>query len=271
MSIAESACERMRSYLHSYIDNQLSVESNHEVLSHLESCPDCRDELRQLTRLQGAVRVAVKNSVVPNSLRGDVLSRFEGRPLARTWMLIAASLVLIAIAGVSVYRNTRSLDAVMRIGLRDHVVCAVPRKYPQSPPSSQEFDAAMGPYSALTAVVRAEVPARYRLEEAHRCEVGGRQFVHLIFKDSTRLISVVLTKKKENETLPVAPAQASLQSFQIAGFDSGSYLAWVISDLSASENRQIATNVAPAIKGYLQKLATAAGGQGGGRRRLYWL
>ena len=51
ISHGDSACEKIRGYLDSYISNELLVETNHEVLRHLEGCPDCREELEALLRI----------------------------------------------------------------------------------------------------------------------------------------------------------------------------------------------------------------------------
>lgn len=46
----------------SYIGDELLVETNHDVLHHLENCPDCRQELAEHRNLRSRLRSAVKNS-----------------------------------------------------------------------------------------------------------------------------------------------------------------------------------------------------------------
>ncbi len=46
----------------SYISDELLVETNHEVLRHLENCAACRNELAAHRDLRARVRLAVKNS-----------------------------------------------------------------------------------------------------------------------------------------------------------------------------------------------------------------
>lgn len=48
--------------LDSYIGDELLVETNHEVLRHLENCAACRSELAARRELRARVRAAVKNS-----------------------------------------------------------------------------------------------------------------------------------------------------------------------------------------------------------------
>jgi hypothetical protein len=38
-SFGEGACEKIRKYLDSYISNELLIETNHEVLRHVEKLP----------------------------------------------------------------------------------------------------------------------------------------------------------------------------------------------------------------------------------------
>ena len=45
VQFGEGDCDKTRKYLDSYISNELLVETNHEVLRHLESCPACSAEL----------------------------------------------------------------------------------------------------------------------------------------------------------------------------------------------------------------------------------
>ena len=65
IQFGEGACEKMRRYLDSYVSNELLVETNHEVLRHIESCPACAAEVQALTQLRGRVKSAVQAQIVP--------------------------------------------------------------------------------------------------------------------------------------------------------------------------------------------------------------
>ena len=47
----DSACERTRRYLDSYINNELLAETHKEVLRHLETCSTCSAEFEARSRL----------------------------------------------------------------------------------------------------------------------------------------------------------------------------------------------------------------------------
>src|SRR5207247_2439839 len=65
IQFGEGACEKTRKYLDSYISNELLVETNHDVLHHLESCPACSAELDARTQLRTRLKAAVNTQSVP--------------------------------------------------------------------------------------------------------------------------------------------------------------------------------------------------------------
>lgn len=56
-------CKDFREIADSYLSNELLIETNHEVLQHLENCANCRRELGARRQLRDVLRVAVKNSL----------------------------------------------------------------------------------------------------------------------------------------------------------------------------------------------------------------
>ncbi|HKE24932.1 MAG TPA: zf-HC2 domain-containing protein, partial [Bryobacteraceae bacterium] len=61
MQFGDSSCARIRRYLDSYINNELLVETNHEVLRHLETCPACAADVETRTRIKARLKSAVQN------------------------------------------------------------------------------------------------------------------------------------------------------------------------------------------------------------------
>ncbi len=55
-------CKDFKEIADSYLSNELLVETNHEVLKHLENCANCRHELGARRELRDVLRSAVKNS-----------------------------------------------------------------------------------------------------------------------------------------------------------------------------------------------------------------
>lgn len=156
---------------------------------------------------------------------------------------------------------SQNVASVMRVGLVDHIHCAVFRKYLKTPNSLTQMFSDLGPsFSPLLSVIREHVPERYPLVMAHRCSYKQRQFVHFTFKNSDALLSVVIARKQDGEALSpselgialnesgIPVYRSHIQRFQIASFDAGNYLAYVVSDLSNGENSQVAIALAPSVK-----------------------
>ena len=66
-----------------------------------------------------------------------------------------------------------------------------------------------------------------------------------------KLLSLILTRKQPGEALSGGIYQEGVDRYQVVGFESHDYLAYVVSDLDAQQNLQLAANLAPAVREYL--------------------
>jgi hypothetical protein len=167
------------------------------------------------------------------------------------------------------------LGEIMRIGLRDHIHCAVFRKYPKNPPTAEEilnprFEKGVKPistqYAGLIPIVRSLVPETFRMTLAHQCTYQGREYIHLSLRDESDTLSLVVTRKINGESFhaeDILPAltesgipmyQAGVQRFQISAFETADYLVYFISDLGKRQNMDLMLALAPRVKGLLAKL-----------------
>ena len=53
-------CQEFRRLIDSYLNDELLVETNHDVLRHLETCRDCREQLGLRRELRGRLRNALR-------------------------------------------------------------------------------------------------------------------------------------------------------------------------------------------------------------------
>ncbi len=288
VQFGDNPCARIRRYMDSYINNELLVETNHEVLGHLEVCPTCAAEVGSRTRIKARLKSAVQNQSVPEDLQARVRAalREDSRSsFAWTRWASAAAAVLVVAAGlwfelprwtrhalpdladrrgqdVFIQKVSASLSAVLKVGLGDHIHCSIFRKYPKNPPSVEEMAEKLGPaYQELVPLVKARVPQEYRIILAHQCGYEGRRFVHLTLTNGSSLLSLVITRKQPGESMQaltvsdhasgVAVYQAAAQNYDVAGFETDQFLAYVVSDLGARQNLQIAYALAPAVHQFL--------------------
>ncbi|HMG34961.1 MAG TPA: zf-HC2 domain-containing protein [Blastocatellia bacterium] len=234
-------CKRIRSYLDSYLNNELLVETTHEVIKHLESCKDCARVLEERTRIKDQLKRAVLGDSAPLELQARILHdiRRGSRPgflfgaLNKSWVLAAAAAVLFgAIALGIVFKSTGrptnvaprplSLAAevasgdqtgqILKVGFDDHVFCSIDHDMADKQFTSEQMSASLGPqYEGLVAVVKQKMPQDYVVVVGHRCHYLQREFVHLILRRGNEVVSLILTKKN-GEVFPPGGAASFLQA-----------------------------------------------------------
>jgi anti-sigma factor RsiW len=263
----EASCEKVRGYLDSYLSNELLVETNHEVLRHLEGCPQCAAELNTRARVRAQLQAAVRGTPAPAGLEGRiqraVRAQRSHKPVG-LYVLAAAAVVILCLAVGNLVRvkmhpeeailqkASGRLAAVLNVGLRDHLHCAVFRKYSRQPETVERMASQLGPeFAGLAPLVKAKLPADFRIIQGHRCRAGGRQYVHFIAAGGGKLLSLILTRKQPGEALSGGIYQEGVDRYQVVGFESHDYLVYVISDLDAQQNLQLAASLAPAVRDYL--------------------
>ena len=291
VDFGQANCERVRRYLDSYISNELIVESNLEVLRHIEQCNACSQELETRLGIRASLQAAARREDVPPGLeqkiRKEICERSPVRvwpfDLSLRWMSAVAALLLISTAIWVVLRSRRELNlqeqnayvgrisshlsTILQVGLRDHVHCAVFRKYPKDPPALAELAGDLGPqYAGLVPLVKARVLDEFRVILAHRCTVQGRNYAHLVLRGTSSLLSLIITKKNPSELFPASQLVPVLQAagvpvyragasqFRVAAFESQAYLAFVISDLPEESNLQLAAALAPSVAQFLNQM-----------------
>jgi hypothetical protein len=233
-------------------------------------------------RLRSAVRSVVAPPGLETRIRGQIRQPRSHPAWGRHFFPVAAALMM-TVGGVVAYQlghlrmTAASQDSyiaslstrvarVMQVGLADHVHCAVFRKFPKTPPAVKEMAEKLGPeFEPLLPIVKERVPADLKIVLAHTCGYKGRRYVHLALHGDSRLVSLVIARKREGESftkeslLPVLSEsgipmyQTGVQRFEITGFESKEHLVYVVSDLSEAENLQIATRLAPAVRDLLNK------------------
>jgi hypothetical protein len=286
----DPACEEIRRHLNSDLSQKAVLETNQTVLRHLETCPVCSVEWKARTRLRGQLKAAVERQPVPPDLSVRIRERIRSGPSPARWqpgwnrwaVALAASLAVCLGVWLNVSRGHRpalsdrpgqeayiqrisaALHPILKVGLGDHIHCSVFRQYPRHPPTVAEMEEKLGPsYQGLLPLVKAAIPDGYRVILAHQCGYAGRRYIHVTLQNGTSLISLVITRKQPGESFsglsPALPSseipvyQSAAHRYEVASFDAGSYLAFVVSELRDPMNLQIAAQLAPTVHEFLAK------------------
>ena len=216
--------------------------------------------------IQQRLRGAVRGLPVPLDLESKIRQRIR-RPPTQWAQAIAAAVVIAMAAGVAYQeghlRFTESSQAsyiaslatgvspCMGDALGDHLHCAVFRRYPKDPPSAAQLAHGLGAYRGLLKALEGRVPEGYRMAMAHHCAFHGHQFVHIVFKSGSRLLSLAVTAES---AAGEGIEEASAQRFHVAKDATSRYRIFVVSDLSESANRAALISLAPSIKNVLGKI-----------------
>ena len=285
INFEDGHCKRIRSYLDSYLNNELMVETNHEVLTHLETCEPCSRSLDDRTRLKTQLKRAVMQEYAPPALRERVASdlrRSRGFNFMALSLAAAAAAVMLVIVAATFFTSSSgkkppiSIQAevargdvtgqVLKIGFDDHVSCSIDHQMANRQFTAEQMSERLGPeYAGLVALVKDRMPADYTVAVGHRCHYQGREFIHLIMRTQSDVVSLVITRKN-GEAFPAEGAASILQAsgvpihesswykIQVAGMETRDYLAYVISNKTREGNEQVAASLAPAVSDFLRKL-----------------
>ena len=282
LSFDSKRCERIRQQLDSYLSNELLVETASEVLHHLESCQACSRDLESRMRVRDALQRAVSNRPLPDSVRTHVVRKlrasqtrsFAGVSVKRWALGLAmAALVLFALFAaerLNLHRGEKLIASILKLGVSDHVICAIQgHNYPEVANRPDQIRKKLGAlYVPLLQVVQQRLPG-FELLEGHICSIPGsdRKYVHFITRGHATILSVILTERigaalpRDNlllgeDSRGLGIYQDHLSGVEIAGFESGQYFAFVVSDLNQKELLQLARGLAPTLN---ETLNTTAG------------
>ena len=283
VNFEDGQCKRIQTYLDSYLNNELMVETNHEVLRHLETCEACSRSLEDRARLKAQLKRAVIQEYAPAALRERIVRDLRGRAFSFNKMSLAlaaaAAVLVIAAATFLISRPTEkplSLQAkvapgdvtgeVLKIGFDDHVFCAIDHQLANRQFTAEQMSEKLGPdYAGLVALVREKIPQGYTVVVGHRCHYLGREFVHLIMRNQSNVVSLVITRKNA-ESFPANAAAAIAQAAggpiyqvawanqHVAGLETRDHLVFVVSNEPSDTNLQIAASLAPSVRDLLARL-----------------
>jgi predicted anti-sigma-YlaC factor YlaD len=251
-------CRHVRELADSFLTDELLVETNHELVRHLETCPGCRADLALRRTMREKLRQAFDRApalqprddlaaaLVERLRPRDTLTR---RSLLQSWWAIAAGLLL-AVGGGTVVRDARSrarIAAIARQAAADHLNCAVKFRLAERPLALAAAAARDGaPYGALDTFTLPPALAA-RLLERHACVYDGRRFGHLVLHYEGALASLLVTDGP-------APESAQLEADgrpAVASLPAGSFVAFVVADLDPALVLRLGESLATPLSRHL--------------------
>jgi len=254
-------CRDVREMAESFVSEELLVETNHEVVRHLEECPECRNEIATVRELRARTRKAFMDagelrmaggfsSDVSEHLRTAALRQPWLQHLGARWMAAAGT---VSAAAVLLLLANATLTALTRGAVGDHRNCAVRFQLPEKPIALADAARFDGAYRLLQLSPPDEVdtPAGpVRVVERHSCVFDGRRFAHIVLQFQGRLVSLLVTADDGWASTIVSrtglpshlPWLQRADGYGIASFGAPGHVIFVVSDL---EGRQLSEVAAP--------------------------
>ena len=270
-------CREVRDLANAFIANELLVETNQEILGHLESCPDCRAEIAARRALRSRLKTAFAGApdLAPREQWLDEVStRLQGanRPTGRSWtpgawLAIAATVLLAVGAGlftVAGSRGATALLALARSAVGDHRNCAVRFNLAKKPiPLAQAASQYDPIYQVFEATPARTVTARngtIEVVDRHSCVFEGRRFAHVVMKYQGELVSLLVTEAGSSSlTRLPAPGETGLaltpgDGYHVLYQQGQGHAVFVVSTGSAAVVRDVADAIGGEV---LARLGTA--------------
>ena len=272
-------CREFREISEAYLSDQLLVETNLQVFGHMENCPKCREEFAGRRELRRKLRSAVKNAsefqidpIFSKRLTADIKEKALYESAWRKFffapkllipvmasLLVAAALGFVFLSSPS--KPTENLQAqrsitqgLIEISVKaagDHEDCALEKLQKWEAMSKGDYAEKAVYAEKVVKPLQANSPEQIEMLHAHDCIFEGKRFTHVILRKGTHIVSVFFDK---SDAMPEADnlTNASIISekengFQVASFQKNSQAVFVVSDMSETENLNVARTLSDAF------------------------
>ena len=257
-------CRDARELADSFLSDQLLVETMHEIVRHLETCPTCREEFeaRRLLRMRLQTAIDTAPTFAPRAeFVSGLTARLKpveitGSMTRRAWLetTLAAAAGLVALVGGGLFarlawRHSR-IGTLAASAAGDHQNCAIKFNLRERPipleEAAKRFDPA---YAQLMSI---STPSGSTVLDRHSCVFEGRRFGHVVFRYHDRIVSLLVTSGDgSGKTDPTIVQTGSTVS--VATFDVGAHSVFVVSDLPASETLTLAQVLSDPVRTALER------------------
>jgi hypothetical protein len=250
-------CREVRDLLDSYLGQELLVETNHELIRHLETCPECREEFESRRQLRAGLQRAFTTMERLQPRAGfaqEALARAKVQPARKHWSraygwgALAASILLVTAGGLLFLAG--GVSTVARDAVGDHQNCAVKFALKEPPIRLAEAAVRFDPvYARLQDTPADEVltaAGPLRVLDRHSCVFADRRFGHVVLRLEGHLVSLLVTASDrisggatgQPAASPVWLPQVNGQ--RVASFETPGHTVFIVSDLGEDQFRTVA-------------------------------
>jgi hypothetical protein len=178
-----------------FLSGELDEARTAAFQSHLSACASCAREMEQHAEIDARLRSEIlREPVETAALEARILSRI-GRERTIRWAAIAAGVTAMLLGSALLYQS-RERARLLDDAAQDHhreVVDREARRWVAEEGAVPELAGRAGlNTTAVSAVDAFFQPAGYHFERAKLCRLGRSRFLHLVFSDGAREVSLFL-------------------------------------------------------------------------------
>ena len=198
-------CQHVCEVMDSYLSGELSVETNHGVLRHLDECRDCATELKRRQRLRALLPKALDSAVDADRVTMRIRRALDREQ--RSWQRVARfggiAATLVAAVAVMYWAGRRVDAAAYDDSAEDHIACAL--VYPESTAydRARAAQSLVSPFEHLADAVGL-AHGVYHVIDAHMCPYKGRNYAHVVIRGDGQTLSL-FAEGAERGALPDTP------------------------------------------------------------------
>ncbi len=286
-------CRDFHEIIDSYLSDELLTETNHGILSHLEQCGECRNEIEARRAIRGRLKNAVLSSpdyrpdsefltLLESELRRTAINGSGGKPylwfFQNSWIAAAAGLLLVLTVGFILFNRSQPVNdraglgetpavtglrssSLVNVALGDHQHCAIRFNLDDPPVSLVKASAKYKDLDKIVVPPLKRVLSQFELIEAHACKYKETSFAHIVFTDGEKTLSVLLTEYNGNEEAKsgeIFDFSSVNPKYQIARFNTREYAVFVVSDLDREQNKLASRALSDPLKHYFENQSQIA-------------
>jgi hypothetical protein len=266
-------CRDVREMADSFLSEELLIETDHEMLRHLDLCPACSADVATRRALRASLRRAFLDvrdldpspefvAQLRTRLRASALRNPARRvPMFLGWWALAATVFMVVSLGV-VFRghfsSVTTTGVLAQEAVGDHRNCALRFQLTEKPISLEEagqrFDTV---YLALRDLPPSELltaagPAR--VLDRHSCVYAGRRFAHIVLQYRGAAVSLLVTGAEEasqtaipTEALAHLKSNGRIDAMSVVSFRTPRHMVFFVGDLQQADLLHLADAVAGSL------------------------
>jgi hypothetical protein len=216
-------CRDFREVADSFLSDELLVETNHDVIAHLETCADCRRELAARRALRTILRTSFAKAddlQMPQEFASRLHSELRAaatsgamslNTLPRAWMIAAGVMVALTFGAIAVWQRQRvHTNSPMATKSQPQNIAAVKPSEVQQPPADQAVDvnAILARTSELAAGDHRDCAISHRLPDMPIPLKEASEKYDRVYLDLTK--AVLSRRENFNEAIELVMAHACL-------------------------------------------------------------